>query len=194
MGSYVLPKDFYTGDAAEVARRLLGKLLVRVYRGVRLSGMIVEVEAYYGVEDPASRARRVGDLAKVIYGDVGVALVYGIHRQWLLNIVAHPPNRAGAVLIRAVEPIEGIEVMKRLRGVDDVKLLTSGPGRLTRAMAIDKSFHRKPIYTDEHGLWIEHFKEISESQIARSFRIGVSEDLPTPLRFYVKGNPFVSRI
>ena len=189
----ILPKEFYREDPARVAVKLLGKLLVRVYRGERLSGKIVETEAYYGVEDPASRARRGGNLAQMIYGDVGVALIYGVHRQWLLNVVAHSPGEAGAVLIRAVEPVEGVETMKKLRRALELQLLTSGPGRLTRAMAIDKKLHGKPVYTTAHGLWIEGGEEISERQVAVSHRIGVTEDLPVPLRFYIKGNPFVSR-
>lgn len=188
-----LPQSFYQADPAEAARRLLGKLLVRVVEGRRLSCMIVETEAYYGPEDPASRARRGGDLRRVMSGAVGVALIYGIHRQWLLNIVAHEAGEYGAVLIRSGEPIEGIDLMKRPRGADDLRLLTVGPGRLTQAMRIDKSLHGKPIYTKDHGLWIEDYREIPADRVGRGWRIGVSEDLPTPLRFYVKDSKFISR-
>ncbi len=188
-----LPASFYRGDPAEVARRLLGKLLVRLLDGRRISCIIVETEAYYGPEDPASRARRGGGLREVMGGEVGVALIYGIHRQWLLNIVAHGEGEYGAILIRSGEPLEGIEVMKRLRGVNDFKLLASGPGRLTRAMCVDKNFHGKPVYVRDYGLWIEDYMKLSPSMVAGSHRIGVSEDLPTPLRFYIRDNKFVSR-
>ncbi|MEM1976987.1 MAG: DNA-3-methyladenine glycosylase [Nitrososphaerota archaeon] len=191
--SSLLPQSFYEGDPAEVARGLLGKLLVRLLDRCRLSCVIVETEAYYGPDDPASRARRGGELRRIMGGDVGIALIYGIHRQWLLNIVAHEKGKCGAVLIRSGKPLEGIEIMKRLRGLDDVHLLASGPGRLTRAMHVDKSMHGKPIYIRDHGLWIEDYADVPSSMIARSHRIGVSKDLPTPLRFYIKGNEFVSR-
>lgn len=176
-----------------VAQRLLGKLLVRIYQGVRLSGYIVETEAYFGMEDPASRARKGENLAKIMAGDVGIALIYGVHKQWLFNVVAHEPECVGAVLIRAIEPIEGVEVMKKLRGVSNLKKLTNGPGRLTKALAIDKSFHGKPVYKQSSLLRIEEGVRIHKTVIGRSYRIGVSKDLSKPFRFYVKNNPYVSR-
>ena len=190
---HVLPKLFYERDPAEVAESLLGKILVRLIDGKRLSGMIVEAEAYYGPEDPASRARRGGDLRKTMLGEPGVALIYGLHRQWLLNVVSHEPGEAGAVLIRSCEPLEGLDVMRKLRGVQDERLLMAGPGRLTRALAIDKSFHGKPLYVKAHGLWIEEGRKVQRSMIGRSYRIGVSEDLPIPLRFYLKDSRYLSR-
>ncbi len=176
-----------------MARKLLGKLLVRVWQGRRLSGVIVEVEAYYGADDPASRARRGGDLARVMAGECGRALIYGVHGKWLFNVVAHEPGRVGAVLVRALEPREGIDLMYGNRGVRDLRLLTSGPGRLTQALAIDKSLHGRPLYTTRYGLWIEPGIEVSEGEVVRSYRIGVSQDLSVPLRLYIRGNPFVSR-
>ena len=189
----VLPKRFYERDPAEVAERLLGKILVRLIDGRRLSGIIVETEAYYGPEDPASRARRGGDLRKTMLGEPGVALIYGLHRQWLLNVVSHRSGEAGAVLMRSCEPFEGLDLMRKLRGIQDKRLLMAGPGRLTRALAVDKSFHGKPLYVRSHGLWIEEGREVRRSMIGRSYRIGVSEDLPTPLRFYLKNSQYLSR-
>lgn len=180
-------------DPESVAQKLLGKLLVRIYRGIRLSGYIVETEAYFGMEDPASRARRGGNLAKIMAGDVGVALIYGVHRQWLFNVVAHEPGRIGAVLIRAIEPVEGVEVMKKLRGIGDLRKLTNGPGRLTKALAIDKSFHGKPVYKRSSLLRIEEGVKVAKILIGRSRRVGVSKDLPKPFRFYIKNNPYVSK-
>ena len=193
MKGRVIPRDFYRKDPLLVARRLLGQLLVRLWKDVRISGIIVEVEAYYGSEDPASRASRGGTLAKVMAGECGRALVYGVHGQWLLNVVAHEPGEVGAVLIRALEPLEGIEVMMENRRVRDIRSLTSGPGRLTQALAVDKSFNGKPLYTRNHGLWIEWGCEIRDELIVRSHRVGVREDLNEPMRLYVKDNPFVSR-
>lgn len=189
----ILPKRFYERDPAEVAENLLGKVLVRLINGRRLSGIIVEAEAYYGPDDPASRARRGGSLRKTMFGEPGIALIYGLHRQWLLNVVSHRPGEAGAVLIRSCEPLEGLEMMKKLRGIQDERVLMAGPGRLTKALAIDKSLHGKPLYVRGYGLWIEEGRRVQRSMIGRSRRIGVSEDLPTPLRFYLKDSQFLSR-
>lgn len=190
----IIPKEFYLRDPKEVALDLLGKVIVRMYKGTRLSCMIVETEAYYGIEDPASRARRGDDLARTLYGDVGLALIYGIHRQWLFNIVAHVEGSGGAVLIRAAEPLEGVEVMMKLRGVNNIRYLTTGPGRLTKALAIDKSFHKKPVYSKDHDLWLEYYRDVDSEKIIKSHRVGVRSDLEEPLRFYIKDNPFVSKV
>lgn len=187
-----LPRSFYERGPAEVAEGLLGKLLVRLYGGWRLSGIIVETEAYYGELDPASRASRKGGLAEVMRGTVGVALVYGVHGHWLFNVVAHEPGGVGGVLIRALKPVEGLEIMMDLRHTKDVKLIASGPGRLTQAMAIGKWAHGKPVYTEMHGLWIEDSRR--KVDVARSWRVGVTEDLPIQLRFYVDGCPYVSKV
>ena len=189
----VIPKQFYMRDPAQVARDLLGAVIVRVYEGIRLACIIVETEAYYGIEDPASRARRGGDLARTLYGDVGVALVYGVHRQWLFNIVAHGDGSGGAVLIRAAEPVEGTEVMMRLRGVRSLSKLMNGPGRLSAALAIDKYFHKKPVYVRSYGLWLEPGRRVNDEDVVRARRVGVSADLEKPLRFYIRGSPYVSK-
>ena len=193
MKGSVLTPSFYARPPDTVARELLGKLLVRLYRGTRLSGIIVETEAYFGPEDPASRARhRGGSLARAMEWEPGRALVYGVHRQWLLNVVAHPPGVPGAVLFRALEPREGLEVMARLRGFTevpgDLRLLTSGPGRLTRALGIDKSFHGAPMTGGE--LWVEDvgFRPVA----CRCPRVGVSRDLEEPYRFAAWGSRFVT--
>ncbi len=189
----IVPKEFYLRSTDVVAKELLGKLLVRTLGSRRLSGVIVETEAYFGVEDPASRARRGGDLAKTLYGEVGVALVYGIHRQWLLNVVAHEQGKGGAVLIRAIEPVEGIELMIKNRGVSKITELTNGPGKLTKALMIDKSFHKKPMYEESSELFIEYYIDVNEEDIVRDYRIGVSKDLNEPHRYYVKWSKYVSK-
>ncbi|MBO3799947.1 MAG: DNA-3-methyladenine glycosylase [Candidatus Brockarchaeota archaeon] len=187
----ILPQDFYARDPALVAMNLLGKVLCRVLRGIILAGVIVETEAYYGETDPASRAYRSrGDIAMMLYGDVGRALVYGVHGKWLFNVVAHEPHGSGGVLIRALEPIRGVEMMKKLRKIDDLLKLTNGPGRLTEAMDINKNLHKKPVYLNSSEITIREGRK--EENIARSFRIGVTKDLDIPLRFYVKNSRFVS--
>ncbi len=190
----VIGREFYRRRPDVVARDLLGKLLVRDVNGTRLSGIIVEVEAYFGSEDPASRARKGGDLKRTLYGECGLALVYGIHTHWMLNVVAHEDGAGGAVLFRAVEPVEGIDHMMRFRGLTDVKLLTSGPGRLTRALRVDKSFHKTPMYVRRvNGLWVEDIGlRVRDDDVIRDFRVGVTEDLDEPFRFYLAPSKFVS--
>lgn len=171
----ILPQRFYSRRPDEVARELLGKRIVRVVGESEISGFIVETEAYFGPEDPASRARKGGDLARVMMGDVGIALVYGIHRQWLLNVVAHEEGEAGAVLIRSALSSE----------------LISGPGRVTRFLMIDKSFHGKPVYEGSSELRIEEGLEVTDELIVRRKRIGVKEDLEELLNFSLKVREFL---
>ncbi len=189
-----LPKSFYSGKTDDVAKALLGKVLIRKLSEGIIAGLIVEVEAYFGSEDPASRARRGGDLKQTLYGDVGLALVYGIHRQWMLNAVAHPEGKGGAVLFRSLEPLKGLDLMRKFRGVFKEESLTTGPGRLTKALSINKYFHKKPLYVRDFGLWIEDAGvELRDDEILKGFRIGVSEDLLSPYRFGIKGSPFISK-
>jgi len=190
----ILPREFYSKATEHVARDLLGKILIRRVGKKFLGGIIVETEAYFGSEDPASRAKRGGDLKRTLYGEVGVALVYGIHTHWMFNAVAHPEGKGGAVLLRAIQPILGIDEMMKIRGCNSIYMVASGPGRLTRALRIDKRFHKKPLYVKRYGLWIEDRGiEIPDSQIARDARIGVSEDLDEPYRFFLKDSPYLSR-
>lgn len=191
----IIDRKFYFDDPEIVALNLLGKLLVREIDDYRISGFIVETEAYYGVWDPASRAHKSvkGDLGRTLYGDVGLALIYGVHGKWLLNVVAHVEDDGGAVLIRAIEPHEGIEFMMKNTGNQNPLKIANGPGKLCKAMLIDKSFHKKPLYIKDYGLWIESGKNVEKEDINRSNRIGVTKDLHKPLRFYIKRNPYVSK-
>ena len=193
MKHLTIPKKFYMRNPKEVAVDLLGKIVTRRYGEKIISGYIVEVEAYYGREDPASRARRGGNLAETMRGEVGVALIYGIHRQWLFNVVAHEKDSVGAVLIRAVHPLKGLELMMKFRGTSNLKELTNGPGKWTKAFKIDKKFHGTPLYLEGGELKITEGLRIEKDRIQYAFRIGVSRDLPTPLRFYIKDDPYVSR-
>jgi DNA-3-methyladenine glycosylase len=173
-----LQKSFFARDAEIVARELLGKVLVRKINNKLLKARIVETEAYYGEEDPASRACKNGDLKNTMKMNAGTILVYGVHNNWLINFVTGKKGEAAAVLIRAVEPLNF-----------DGK--GNGPGLLTKSLAIDKSFHKKHIL-DNQG-YLDLRDENSNHEIVESFRIGVKKDLPKKLRFYVKGNKFVSR-
>ena len=189
----VLPKDFYERDPALVAKELLGKILVRRLGFEVLSGKIVETEAYYGKNDPASRAytgRKIFN--ELMFLDVGKAFIYMVHANWLLNIVAHLKNDVGAVLIRAIEPLEGIEIMRKNRKVEDIRNLTSGPGKLTKALAITKEQNGIDVTEISSELTIAEGK-MESFEIETSHRIGVKNDLPRELRFFVKGNKFVSK-
>jgi len=187
-----LGHGFYARDPAEVARALLGKTLVRRLGGDRLEGVIVETEAYYGEYDPASRAfKGRKSYNEVMWGEPGRLFVYNVHRYWMLNFVAHRPGGVGGVLVRAIEPTVGIEGMLSNRPVKRLKDLTSGPGKLSVALAMDKSLNGLKATDEKSPVHVLHSD--SEPETASSHRIGVTRDLPEKLRFYVKNSGFVSR-
>jgi len=187
-----LGRGFYERDPADVARGLLGKTLVRKLGSERLEGVIVETEAYYGEGDPASRAfKGLKSYNEVMWGEPGRLFIYNVHRYWMLNFVAHEPGGVGGVLIRALEPTGGVEAMLAHRPVDKLTELTSGPGRLSEAIAIDKSLNGLDA-TDERSP-VHVLRGESEPEVASSHRIGVTRDLPDKLRFYVRGNSYVSK-
>lgn len=188
----VLPKEFYERDPKLVALELLGKKLVRRMDGAILSGLIVETEAYYGVEDPASRAfKGLKKYNRWMWDAPGTAFIYNVHNNWMFNIVAHEPKRIGAILIRALEPLEGVDIMKVNRGVPDLHPLTSGPGRLTKALKIDKGLNGVPVTSSESEVFV--VDNALKFEVSSSHRIGVRRDLNEELRFFIKGNSFVSR-
>lgn len=189
----MLSKEFYQRDPALVARGLLGKILIRRLNSEILSGKIVETEAYYGENDPASRAYRGRKMFnELMFMDVGKTFIYIVHGNWLLNIVAHLKGGVGAVLIRAIEPLQGIETMRRNRNVKNIVDLTSGPGKLTKALAITKELNEIDITKRNNQLAVVKGKRES-FEVCSSHRIGVKVDLPQELRFFVEGNKFVSR-
>ncbi|MEM1544069.1 MAG: DNA-3-methyladenine glycosylase [Candidatus Bathyarchaeia archaeon] len=186
-----LPREFYARNPKTVAIELLGKILVRRLGNAHLKGIIVETEAYYGIDDPASRAREGMKRYNMPMWDTpGLAFIYNVHNNWMLNVVAHEPNSVGAVLIRALEPLSEIELMMANRRVNNIIKLTSGPGRLTRALKIDKELNCVDLTMSEGPLFIVDGEVAHE--IGSSHRIGVRRDLNEELRFYIKGNPFVS--
>ena len=188
----VLPRAFYERDSETVAKELLGKRLVRKLCGNLLEGIIVETEAYHGLNDPASRAYKgIKDYNKLMWKEPGKAFIYNVHKYWMFNIVAHKPNYIGAVLIRALQPTKGIEVMKRNRPVGKTFDLTNGPGKLTIALNIDKRFNGTPVTLADSEIFI--VDNTMELEIGSSHRIGVKKDLGRKLRFYIRENGFVSR-
>lgn len=195
-----LARDFYTrADTLSVARELLGKLLVVPAKdGRRVSGRIVEVEAYVGRDDRASHAyggRRTAR-NRTMYRSGGVAyvyLVYGLHHQF--NVVTGPPGEPHAVLVRALEPREGVEQMRERRASRDDRALASGPGKLCRALAIDRSFDGEDLTGARVWLEDEGFRP-EPAHVAAGPRVGVAyaaRDALRPYRFWLRGNAFVSR-
>jgi len=187
-----IPRDFYAGRPDEVAPRLLGALLIRRIGGKVLGGMITEVEAYFGPEDPASRASKHGSVGRAMYREPGRTLIYMVHNNWLLNIVT-TLDGPGAILIRSLEPLIGVEEMYRRRGVDRKRLLTTGPGRLTRALGITKELDDRPVYLRGGEIEILHYLEPGADEVGRSGRIGVSRDLEEPYRYFLVTSEYVSR-
>lgn len=181
--SEILPADFYQRDALLAARNLLGMRLVRLLDGVRLAGIISEVEAYRGEEDLACHAH-VGRTARtaVMYGPPGRAYVYftyGMH--WCLNCVTGEEGYPAAVLIRAVQPLEGLDIIAARRsGVVEAQWC-NGPAKLTRALGIDGSLNGADLTDDRNGLWIERGEPVQDGQVKTTPRIGI-ERTPEPWR------------
>lgn len=185
-------RRFFQRYTPTVAKELIGCLLVRNIDGETLSGMIVETEAYRGREDPASHAYR-GRTPRneTMFGPPGHAYVYftmGMH--YCLNITTEPAGKAAAVLLRAIEPTAGMELMAKNRGVADVQRLASGPGNLTKAMAIDRSLNGEDFVTSDR-LFVESGRP--GASIMASSRVGVSAGKSNHWRFFLEGSRFVSR-
>jgi DNA-3-methyladenine glycosylase len=189
-----LPRTFYSRETVHVARSLLGMQLVRAIGRRQLVGRIVETEAYRGADDPASHAAR--DMTRrnnVMFGPAGHAYVYftyGMH--FCFNIVAHKPTIPGAVLVRAIEPLEGLDYMSRRRGRSDPKDLASGPAKLTAAFAITGGLNGLDL-TVPSQLYLREGSLQAGERVASSRRIGIGPSDTRLWRFYVSSNPFVSR-
>ncbi len=184
----VLSQKFYVDNPEDVAKKLLGKALVRRFDSRKVVGKIVETEAYYSEGDPAFRKEF---LPKISNFKQGTTFIYMVHANWLLNIIAY--NKIfGGVLIRALEPIEGIDMMRKFRGIDDLSNLTNGPGKLTVALNITNDLNGVKVYDRSSKLIICSLKE-EKIEIVSAYRVGVKEDLDRKLRFYIKGNSFVSK-
>lgn len=174
-----------------LARYLLGKVLVRDGVDGRLTGRIVETEAYPPGDDAGhARSGRTARNASLYLarGHVYVYRAYGI--SMMLNISSEEAGNGAGVLIRAVEPLSGIDVMRRRRGIDDIYRLTSGPGRLTQAFGIDLSLDGAP-YAAGNALWLAD-DAFGTAKIGRSVRIGITRNAERPWRFFIRGNRWVS--
>jgi len=193
----LLSRRFYLRSPDAVARDLLGKVLVRKLKGERLSGRIVETEAYFGQDDPAAHAF-AGKTARnaVLFGPPGFAYVYFIYGMYsCLNVSCEPEGQPGGVLIRALEPLAGQMTMARLRGFAasaKPRLLTSGPGRLCQALGITRAGHNAlDVISPKSELQIldDGFRPGS---ILATPRIGIRKAVEWPHRFLIEGNEFVS--
>ena len=195
----ILPQRFFHLPTLTVARALLGKYLVRRYAGRILVGRIVEVEAYLGDRDPASHAYRgMTERNRVMFGDGGhlyVYFTYGMH--FCCNVVTEVKGKGCAVLLRAVEPIEGIETMRLLRRKSSLRQLRdedlcSGPAKICQAFALGKADNG----SDLCGAAVRIMKSAGRDapfQMGRTARIGITSGLRQRWRFFIKGNRFVSR-
>ena len=195
-----IPFSYYLNqDVIFLAKDLLGKVLFTQINGEITSGIIVETEAYNGIQDKASHAyggRRTGR-TETLYNQGGISYVYlcyGIHN--LFNVVSSVNGEPHAVLIRAIEPLTGKDIMEARRKMPAIKpAISSGPGSAAKALGIDRSFNEKDLTGDE--IWIEdHNIRYTDHEIAASPRVGVAyagEDAFLPWRFFIKGNKYVSK-
>ena len=197
-----MPRAFYNRDARKVAKQLLGKVLVRREGRIVMAGRIVEDEAYLGVNDPAAHAA-AGRTARneVIFGPPGRAYVYFIYgNHYCLNFSCQPEGEAGCVLIRALEPLNGIEEMVKLRGLKFdsllatprvLRLLTSGPGRLCQAMSITRARDNgKDVCADGDLIVVDD--GFCVKKVAVTPRVGITKAAEEELRYVIAGNAFVS--
>lgn len=186
--------DFFIGPTEEVAKKLLGKILVRNIKDKILSGKIVETEAYLDENDLASHsAVGITERNKVMFGEAGLAYVYftyGMH--YCFNVVTGEEGKGSAVLIRALEPIDGIELMKKFRHKEDIHILTNGPAKLCQALKIDKKLNGIDL-KKSNEIYIAEPDVKENFEIVVSKRIGIEKSKDLPLRFYIKENKFVSK-
>lgn len=190
----VLPLDFYSRKTDVVARDLLGKLLMRKIGNKTLSAKIVETEAYFGNgKDPASHAHKgPTPRSEIMFKRSGIAYVYfnyGVH--WLLNFVAKEDGDCGAVLIRGVQPVDGVETMLKNRDTK-VSNLTNGPAKLTQAFKIDGALNGADVTTPRSSICVSDFLT-PDFEIKKSKRVGINKGKEQELRFFIKDNAFVSK-
>jgi len=189
-----LPRSFYERDTVTVARELLGKHLVRRSDEGKIVAKIVEVEAYGGRDDPASHAYR-GETprSRLMFGKGGYAYVYFIYgNHHCFNVTTGREGVPGAVLIRAAEPVEGIDILLKNRRTKSLVNSTNGPGKMTKAMNITKLQNGLDL-TQSQDLFISEPETEENFTITSTDRIGVRAGAEKPWRFYIRNNKFVSR-
>jgi DNA-3-methyladenine glycosylase len=185
----ILPRDFYDRLTLKVARELIGARLVRILDGTKLVGLITETEAYISQKDLACHAKAgLTPRTKVMFGESGHAYVYFTYgNHWMLNVVTEKEGFPAAVLIRAIQPIQGAEVMSARRQGRD----TFGPGKICQAMGISKAENGVDLTERASGLWIEAGVQVPNSLVTKGPRVGLNNTpepwLSKPWRFLVKG-------
>ena len=189
-----LPVAFFNDRADHVARALLGTILVSTIGGVRTAGRIVETEAYLGTADAASHGFRGSPTPRTaaLFGPPGMWYVYrsyGMH--WCCNLVCEREGIANAVLLRALEPVDGLDVMRERRGAVADRALCAGPGRLCAALGITRELDGTMMHASEVRVYSGD--PISASAIAATPRIGISRAVDEPLRYVLRGSPWLSR-
>jgi DNA-3-methyladenine glycosylase len=191
-----LPQSFYQrSNVVQVAKELIGKILVTSVNDVLTSGMIVETEAYSFKERGCHAYKGQTERNKVMFEKGGISYVYlcyGMHH--LFNVVTNQPGKADAVLIRALEPVQGMDLMMERMNVNMIKRITSGPGKLTKALGITKRWNGVDLVGEQ--VWIEEGEKVAASKIKADARIGIDyagEDALLPWRFSIKDNKWVSK-
>jgi DNA-3-methyladenine glycosylase len=187
--SSALPHAFFERPVLVVARELIGCVLVHG----RTAGLIVETEAYHDSEPACHAYRGLTERTSTLFGPPGFAYVYrsyGIHA--LFNVVCEPEGVGAAVLVRALQPLRGLELMRARRGLADERALCSGPGKLTQALAIELSANRSDLSCGPLRL-LERAPGASSPQIATGPRVGITKAAELPWRFVLAGSPYISR-
>ena len=187
-----LRRDFFVRPTSIVARGLLGKTLLRRIQGQWVGGYIVETEAYLPSGDPASHSARGKTPSNAaMFERAGTLYVYPIHAKFCMNVVTEASGLGCAVLIRAIEPTEGIDIMRANRGYEDLRRLTRGPAMLCQALAVDRKQDGIDLVAGTE-LLIAEGRRHDTADVTASTRIGISSATDLPLRFFVDGNRFVS--
>ncbi len=192
-----LPREFYNRDVLTVAEEILGKTLVHITKDGVVKGKIVEVEAYNGLCDKAAHSYKNlrSKRTEIQYGEGGYAyvyLIYGMHH--CMNIVVNRENLPEVLLLRALQPIDGLELMKKRRKTENVKMLCNGPGKLCQAMEITREHYGEDLCGE--NFYLENTPSVKPEEIVRTKRINIDyakEAVDFPWRFFIKGNPYVSR-
>lgn len=190
-----VPAAFFDAPTLELSRALLGQIIVHELEEGTVAGRIVETEAYMGAEDRAAHSfgGRRTKRTEIMYGKAGLVYTYQMHTHTLINVVSGPVDTPRAILIRAVEPVEGAELMAEFRGRNmPMKQWTNGPGKLTKAMGITMDYYGH--HWAERPLFIAHGEAVHAVEAGP--RIGIQnsgEAVHYPYRFYEKENPFVSK-